>query len=147
MKIEQGDWVVVCDGNKALFLENAGDDKFPNLQTREVFEQDNPPTRDRAPMRRAARFVGRHMRAARWSRPTGTKRPNEDFLRDLAAARRRHRAGQIKALVIVAPPRALGDHAAGLLAACALRLRGEVDKDFVKMPVHEIEKHLTGTPG
>jgi len=23
-------------------------------------------------------------------------------------------------------------------------VRAEVDKDFVKMPVHEIEKHLTG---
>ena len=27
---------------------------------------------------------------------------------------------------------------------CARPLRAEIDKDFVKMPVHEIEKHLTG---
>ena len=28
--IQQGEWVVVCDGAKALVLENAGDAKFPN---------------------------------------------------------------------------------------------------------------------
>ncbi len=39
VKIGEGEWVVVCDGSKALFLQNAGDSKFPNLQTREVLEQ------------------------------------------------------------------------------------------------------------
>ena len=42
----QGEWVVVCDGAKALVLENAGDEKFPNLKTREVFEQETPMTRE-----------------------------------------------------------------------------------------------------
>ena len=37
--IHQGEWVVVCDGAKALVLENTGDAKFPNLKTIEVFEQ------------------------------------------------------------------------------------------------------------
>ena len=44
VKIEQGEWVVVCDGSKALFLENAGDAKFPNLKTRGVFEHKSLPT-------------------------------------------------------------------------------------------------------
>jgi protein required for attachment to host cells len=34
LKIRQGDWVVVCDGKKALVLENAGDEKLLNLKTR-----------------------------------------------------------------------------------------------------------------
>src|SRR5262245_1143338 len=38
LKICQGDWVVVCDGKKALVLENAGDEKFLSLKTREVYE-------------------------------------------------------------------------------------------------------------
>ena len=37
--IHRGEWVVVCDGAKALVLENTGDAKFPNLKTVEVFEQ------------------------------------------------------------------------------------------------------------
>ena len=44
VKIAEGEWVIVCDGSKALFLQNAGDSKFPNLQTREVLEQKVPPT-------------------------------------------------------------------------------------------------------
>jgi protein required for attachment to host cells len=31
VKISHGEWVLVCDGKKALVLENAGDEKFPNL--------------------------------------------------------------------------------------------------------------------
>jgi len=37
--IRHGEWVVVCDGGKALILQNAGDIKFPNLKTIQVFEQ------------------------------------------------------------------------------------------------------------
>ena len=35
-KIEKGGWVVVCDGRKAMILENTGDEVFPNLKTKEV---------------------------------------------------------------------------------------------------------------
>ena len=53
-------------------------------------------------------------------------------------------AGKTKSLIIAAPPRALGV----LRPAYTHRLReavsAEVDKDFVKLPVHLIEKQLTG---
>ncbi len=44
--LQSGAWVVVCDGAKALVLENAGDEKFVNLKTREVFHEENPPTHE-----------------------------------------------------------------------------------------------------
>ena len=44
IKIGTGDWIVVCDGRKALILENRGDRMFPNLHTREVREQPDPST-------------------------------------------------------------------------------------------------------
>jgi protein required for attachment to host cells len=37
---------VVCDGAKALVLENAGNRKTPNLKTREVYEHDDPKTHE-----------------------------------------------------------------------------------------------------
>src|SRR6266481_414174 len=46
LKIGSGEWVVVCDGGKALILENAGDARFPNLRTREVYEQKHPATHE-----------------------------------------------------------------------------------------------------
>ena len=39
IKIGTGDWIVVCDGRKALILENRGDRVFPDLHTREVHEE------------------------------------------------------------------------------------------------------------
>jgi protein required for attachment to host cells len=36
LKIDQGEWVVVCDGRKALILENIGDHISPNLRTAET---------------------------------------------------------------------------------------------------------------
>jgi protein required for attachment to host cells len=46
---------------------------------------------------------------------------------------------------VIAPPRALGmlrpAYSHGLKAA----VRAELDKDLVKMPVHEIEKRLAGS--
>src|SRR6476646_1809501 len=39
LRIHNGDWVVVCDGAKALILENAGDAVSLNLKTKEVHAQ------------------------------------------------------------------------------------------------------------
>jgi protein required for attachment to host cells len=51
-------------------------------------------------------------------------------------------AGETKALFIVAPPRALGVLRQSYSHELRNALRAEIDKDLVKMPVHEIEKHL-----
>lgn len=39
-------WVFVGDGKKALFLRNAGDEKFLNLKAERVFAEDNPPSHE-----------------------------------------------------------------------------------------------------
>ena len=64
-----------------------------------------------------------------------------DLVRRLDAA---VTAGHTKAIFIVAPPRALGVIRQAYTPRLRGALRAEVDKDFVRMPVHEIEKHLAG---
>jgi protein required for attachment to host cells len=44
---------------------------------------------------------------------------------------------------VVAPPRALGMIRPAYSQTLKGAVRAEVDKDLVKMPVHEIERHLT----
>ena len=44
ISVKSGDWVVVCDGRKALILENIGDAKYPKLHTKEVSEHTEPRT-------------------------------------------------------------------------------------------------------
>ncbi len=147
IKIGQGDWVVVCDGTKALILENNGDEKFPNLQTKDVFAHDNPKTHEQgtdAPGR-SIQSVGSArsaMEQTDWHEQAERAFLSELVTRLDAAVS----AGDVKSIVIVAPPRALGVLRQGYTAALKRALRDEIHKDFVKMPVHEIEKHLVGVP-
>jgi protein required for attachment to host cells len=144
VKIGPGAWVVVCDGAKALILENAGDRQYPDLRTKAVLEQDNPPTDEQGTDRpgRAYASVGTARSAV--GQTDWHDQGEEKFLKDLAE--KIHRAvhsGKTKELVIVAPPRALGMIRENYTPAIKQALREEVDKDLVKIPVDQIEKHLT----
>ena len=46
LKMPHNAFVFVGDGRKALFLRNEGDEKFPNLKTESVFEDENPLTHE-----------------------------------------------------------------------------------------------------
>ena len=143
LKIRQGDWVVVCDGRKALILENAGDDKFLNLKTREVFDHPDPKTHELGTDAPGRSFssVG-HGRSAVEQTDWHTQE-EERFLRKLAEHLDAEvKAGRAKSIVIVAPPRALGVLRPAYSHDLKKAMRTEIDKDLVRMPVHEIEKHL-----
>ncbi len=145
VKIAQGDWVVVCDGAKALVLENVGDEKFPNLKTKEVFEQEDPRTHEQgtdAPGRSVNSVDARRsaMEQTDWH-----DQAEHRFLQNLAG----HldaavNSGQAKSLIVVAPPRALGVLRKAYSHNLRSALRAEIDKDLVKLPVHQIEQHLAG---
>ena len=135
-------WVAVCDGEKALLLQNDGDQVYPKLETREVIAQENPANRDigtDAPGRTYRSSDGR----ASAMEPTDFHRlAEEDFLKNFAAyIEREVHKGRIKELILVAPPRALGVMRPKL-AHKEQYLCGEFEKDYVGMPVYEIERHL-----
>jgi protein required for attachment to host cells len=143
LKIGNGAWVVVCDGAKALILENNGDKLHPDLRMREVFEIDNPSTAEQGADKpgRSHSSVGPGRSAVGqtdWHDQVEAK-----FMKDLAE--KLHLAvhgGETKELVVVAPPRALGMIRENYTPAIKQALRDEVDKDLVKMPVDQIEKNL-----
>ena len=58
--------IFVGDGRKALFLRNAGDEKFPNLKTERVFADENPPTYEQGTDRPVVSFAhaGSHRRGS-----------------------------------------------------------------------------------
>jgi protein required for attachment to host cells len=143
LRIRSGEWVVVCDGAKALILQNAGDAISPNLKTREVREQADPKTHEQgtdAPGR-AIQSVGSARSAM--EQTDWHDQAEQRFLTDLA--RRLDAAvaaGEMKSMILIAPPRALGVLRQALSEMVRAAVRVEIDKDYVKMPVHEIEKHL-----
>jgi protein required for attachment to host cells len=144
--IHHDEWVVVCDGAKALILENTGDAKFPNLKTIEVFEHKSAATRDLGADKPGRSHSSTGAGSSSVEQTDWHDQEERAFLLQLV----KHldaavSAGETKSLIIAAPPRALGV----LRPAYTHRLReavsAEVDKDFVKLPVHQIEKQLTGT--
>ena len=142
--IRGGEWVVVCDGAKALVLQNAGDSKSPDLRTVEVLEQKDPATHEQGTDRpgRAVGSVG-SMRSA-VSQTDWHDRSEHGFLVHLA----RHldaavASGKTKSVIMVAPPRALGVLREAYSDDLRNAVRAEIDKDFVKVPVDEIAAHLT----
>jgi protein required for attachment to host cells len=143
--IKHGEWVVVCDGAKALILENIGDIKFPNLKTVKVFEQEDLPTHALGTDEpgRVMNSVGNYRSTV--EQTDWHNQAERAFLLQLVQHLDHAVAeGKAKSLIVVAPPRALGIIRPAYSHALKSAVRAEVDKDFVKMPVHEIEKHLTG---
>jgi protein required for attachment to host cells len=143
--IRHGEWVVVCDGAKALILQNVGDLNSPKLKTVQVFEQKDLPTRDLGTdvPGRSFNSVGNARSAV--EQTDWHDQAERAFLAQLA----QHldvavSSGKAKSVIVVAPPRALGMIRPAYSHALKGAVRAEVDKDFVKMPLHEIEKRLTG---
>lgn len=144
LKIQPHEWVVVCDGRKALILENVGDEKFPNLRCKEEREHEDPPSRLQGTQTpgRVQQMAGPRSAIEQTDWHDEAERA---FLGQLgqrldAAVTQ----GETKAMIIVAPPRALGVLRRDYSPAVKRALKAEVDKDFVKTPIHEIERHLFG---
>jgi protein required for attachment to host cells len=145
VRISHGEWVVVCDGKKALVLENEGDEKFPNFKTRQVFEQEDPKTHEQgtdAPGRSINSIDSRRsaMEQTDWH-DQGEQRFLQRLAGHLDAA---VNSGRTRSLIMVAPPRALGVLRQAYSHNLRSALRAEVDKDLVHLPVYQIEKHLAG---
>ena len=143
IRIGTGDWIVVCDGAKALILENRGDRMFPNLHTREVHEQPAPSTHAQgsdAPGRVHASNGGARSSVEQTDWHDESER---SFLKTLAARLDLAvTSGETSAVTMVASPRALGMIRSDYSAAVRKALQGEIAKDLIKMPVYEIEKQL-----
>ena len=142
MRMEQGTWVLVADGEKFLLLRNAGNRARIALEVIERGAAENPPTREQGTDR-----PGRLDNAA--AGPSAVQETDwhrlekERFARDLADRLERWAlAGRYEALVLVADPRTLGVLRPELHKAVQERLLAEVDKDLTGMPVGEIEAAL-----
>jgi len=147
MSFDHGDWILVCDGSRALILENRGDEKFPNLRTREAIEEPHESTRAQgadAPGRVHASVGTARSAVAQ----TDWKGLAETAFLEGLIKKLEHEAAAIPRLHVVAPPKALGV----LRQAYGHRVKSvlgqEIAKDLAGMPIHEIERMLTGdAPG
>ena len=143
MQLPHQSVVLVADGRKLLFLRNEGDATHPNLIVEHAQEQDNPATRDQATD--AAGQSSSPQGAARSSvEPTDFHQIEEDRFAAEAATllKTRALANDYESLIVVAPPRTLGELRKHYHKEVSDRLKGEIDKDLTGHPIPEIEKAL-----
>jgi protein required for attachment to host cells len=141
--VHNGAWVLVGDGRRALFFSNHGDAGILDLRVLETRIDDNPPTREQgadAPGRSFSSFSpGRSaMENTDWH-----ELEEERFARAMAERiNAAAESGEMTEIVIVAPPKTLGEIRKDLSVKARGMVAGELAKDFTKHPLPEIEKAL-----
>ena len=139
-------FIFVGDGRKALFLRNEGDEKFAKFVTERVLvDEKNPRTHDQGTDEPGRGFARANTSRRSAMEPTDWHDIQKHrFAQKVAAALDRLvREGAVRALVIVAPPRTLVDLRKALDPTVRERVLLEINKDLTKLPVWQIEQHIT----
>lgn len=143
MHLPHNSVVLVADGRKMLFLRNEGDAEFPNLVVEKAQEQANPATRDQA-TDSAGRASSPQGGVQSSVEPTDFHQIEED--RFAADAADFLKTGALKndydSLIVIAPPKTLGELRKHYHKEVSSRLKGELDKDLTGHPIKDIEKAL-----
>jgi len=166
MQVPHRSVVLVADGRKLLFLRNEGDAEYPNLVVESAQEKVNPADRDQktdaagassstqsgsgAPAAAQggsnhASGGGAQFAASRGSMgETDYHQLEEDrFAADAAELlKKRALANNYDSLIVVAPPKTLGELRKHYHKEVESRLKGELDKDLTGHPIDAIEKAL-----
>ncbi|MBO6900398.1 MAG: host attachment protein [Rhizobiaceae bacterium] len=142
-RLDHDIWVLIADGEKALYLRNEGDAEYPNLQVVREVRESNPPTREQGTDRpgRLNDAAGDHRSAVAdtdWHRIAKERFADEiaDRLYDLA-----HR-GDFDKIVLVAPPLVLGEMRRKLHKEVSERIVAEIPKTLTGHPIVKMEKIL-----
>jgi protein required for attachment to host cells len=144
MQVPHNSCVVVADGKKMLFFRNEGDALFSKLEVERKRETTDAPDRDqttdaagRAPSAPAGAGY------SSYGEVDFHQLEEERFAAETAELlRKRALRNDFESLIIVAPPKTLGELRKHYLKEVQKRLAGEVAKDLTGHPVTEIEKIL-----
>lgn len=144
MKLKTGVWVVVADGSHGIVFDNRGTALAPELKTLRVYDQENPRTReqgrDQAPRSVESADGRRSAQEAPDLHQVAEDRFIEKIVADLEADAS---TGACKALVVVAPPVALGRIRKRANGDLSKRVIAWIDKDLTKHPVPAITEAVS----
>ncbi|MES2338640.1 MAG: host attachment family protein [Pseudomonadota bacterium] len=148
MRVPNNAVVLVADGRKMLFLRNLGDALAPNLTVEHAQEQDNPSDgdqkTDQAGRAASTRGGGGFAAGGGTMGEVDFHQQEEDRFAADAADLLRTRAlnNDFESLIIIAPPRTLGELRKHYHKEVSDRLTGELAKDLTGHPIADIEKAL-----
>jgi protein required for attachment to host cells len=141
--LKRGLWLVVADGEKALFMKNEGDTTYPNFQVVREMEQENPPTREQG-SDRPGRFndgpsIHRSAVADTDWHKVGKVRFADGIAERLYTMAHR---GDFSEIMLIAPPLVLGELRKKLHREVSDKVVGEIPKTLTNHAVFDIEKLL-----
>jgi len=141
--VHNGAWVLIGDGRRALFLYNHGDPELLDLRVIESVVDENPPTREQGSDAPGRAFASRGGMRSSVENSDWHELEKEHFAHEIAnKINRAAENGSMKEIVIVVPPRVLGELRKSLSHKAASKVKGELDKDLTHHPLPEIEKAL-----
>jgi len=144
MRISHDALVLVADGRKSLFLRNEGDAEFLNLVVEDQHahaDLKDGEMKSDAPGRSASQPNGGQSSV---EEPDYHQIEEDRFAADTAGLLRKQALGNgFEELIIVAPPRTLGELRRHYDKAVQSKIVAEIDKDLVNHPIDKLEKLLT----
>jgi protein required for attachment to host cells len=141
--LTRGTHVLVCDGAKALILCNQGTPGAPDLATVETADHVSPKTSELGTDAPGRSFASVGSNRSAMEQTDWHTREEKHYLDGVASRLEKLRqAGEVKGLVVVASPQALGRLRQSLSPQLRGLVRAEVEKDYVHEPVPEIARHL-----
>lgn len=144
IKLKHRIWVMVADGEKALFLENKGDTKYPNLEVVREMIQENPPTREQGSDRPGRYSDGPSVHRSAVEETDWHRVAKERFADEIAALLYRYAQSEaFREIVLVAPPLVLGELRKKLHKQVDERVSAEIPKTLTNHTVSDIETILT----
>lgn len=143
MQIPHDSFVLVADGRKSLFFRNKGDGDFPNLTVERKEVRENPDHVDQSTDTAGQAASPAPGVSATMGETDFHILEEQRFAADTAEMlKRRALRNDFDALVVVAPPKTLGELRKHYHKEVEKRLVGEVAKDLTNLPVPEIERVL-----
>ena len=141
--LKHGLWLMVADGEKALFLKNEGDTKYPSFEVVREMEKENPPTRQQGSDRPGRLSDGPSVHRSAVADTDWHKVGKLRFAEEIAGRlyKMAHR-GDFKEIMLIAPPLVLGELRKKLHDEVSAKVVGEIPKTLTNHAVFDIEKLL-----
>ena len=139
LNLKHGTWVVVADGEKAMFLKNRGDARAPQMEVIREMAQENPPTREQGTERPGRHSDGPSPHNSAYEETDWHRLAKERFADEIAD--RLHewaRSGRFDEIVVVAPPPVLGEMRKRFHRDVAERIVAEIPRTLTNHSVAEI---------
>ena len=135
--------VLVADGRKMLFLRNEGDDTYPSLVVEHAEEQANPKDSDQKSDAPGLSFSSVGSGRSTMDEVDFHQLGEDRFAVDAAdLLKRRALANDFESLIVIAPPRTLGELRKHYHSEVSARIAGELDKDLTNHPIRDIESAI-----